>query len=143
MNHEKTSIYIFKCIVVIVGIASLITRCILKADYIDIYMAVVNSISILISINIFLLDLYAKVREKYKVAKEKNNILRTSSIKNKAMIIYVMIFVLNVIVLILLAMFYFLRQKNIALCNDILGISSLIFAISYDAINDILVAFIA
>lgn len=143
MNHEKTSIYIFKCIVVIVGIASLITRCILKAEYIDIYMAVVNSISILISINIFLLDLYAKVREKYKVAKEKNNILRTSSIKNKAMIIYVMIFVLNVIVLILLAMFYFLRQKNIALCNDILGISSLIFAISYDAINDILVAFIA
>lgn len=143
MNHEKTSIYIFKCIVVIVGIASLITRCILKADYIDIYMAVVNSISILISINIFLLDLYTKVREKYKVAKEKNNILRTSSIKNKAMIIYVMIFVLNVIVLILLAMFYFLRQKNIALCNDILGISSLIFAISYDAINDILVAFIA
>ena len=141
MNHEKTSIYIFKCIVVIVGIASLITRCILKAEYIDIYMAVVNSISILISINIFLLDLYAKVREKYKVAKEKNNILRTSSIKNKAMIIYVMIFVLNVIVLILLAMFYFLRQKNIALCNDILGISSLIFAISYDAINDILVAF--
>ena len=96
-----------------------------------------------LSINIFLLDLYAKVREKYKVAKEKNNILRTSSIKNKAMIIYVMIFVLNVIVLILLAMFYFLRQKNIALCNDILGISSLIFAISYDAINDILVAFIA
>lgn len=143
MNHEKTSIYIFKCIVVIVGIASLITRCILKAEYIDIYMAVVNSISILISINIFLLDLYTKVREKYKVAKEKNNILRTSSIKNKAMIIYVMIFVLNVIVLILLAMFYFLRQKNIALCNDILGISSLIFAISYDAINDILVAFIA
>ena len=143
MNHEKTSIYIFKCIVVIVGIASLITRCILKADYIDLYMAVVNSISILISINIFLLDLYTKVREKYKVAKEKNNILRTSSIKNKAMIIYVMIFVLNVIVLILLAMFYFLRQKNIALCNDILGISSLIFAISYDAINDILVAFIA
>ena len=141
MNHEKTSIYIFKCIVVIVGIASLITRCILKAEYIDIYMAVVNSISILISINIFLLDLYAKVREKYKVAKEKNNILRTSSIKNKALIIYVMIFVLNVIVLILLAMFYFLRQKNIALCNDILGISSLIFAISYDAINDILVAF--
>lgn len=141
MNHEKTSIYIFKCIVVIVGIASLITRCILKAEYIDIYMAVVNSISILISINIFLLDLYAKVREKYKVTKEKNNILRTSSIKNKAMIIYVMIFVLNVIVLILLAMFYFLRQKNIALCNDILGISSLIFAISYDAINDILVAF--
>lgn len=143
MNHEKTSIYIFKCIVVIVGIASLITRCILKAEYIDIYMAVVNSISILISINIFLLDLYAKVREKYKVVKEKTNILRTSSIKNKAMIIYVMIFVLNVIVLILLAMFYFLRQKNIALCNDILGISSLIFAISYDAINDILVAFIA
>ena len=129
MNHEKTSIYIFKCIVVIVGIASLITRCILKAEYIDIYMAVVNSISILISINIFLLDLYAKVREKYKVVKEKTNILRTSSIKNKAMIIYVMIFVLNVIVLILLAMFYFLRQKNIALCNDILGISSLIFAV--------------
>ncbi len=142
MNHEKTLINILKCIVVCVGIASLFTRCVLEAKYINTYMAFVNIISFIISVNILLLTLYSKLRKKYSVEKEKNNILKITKMKNKVMIVYIMIFVLNVIMLILLAIVYFFIKSDKALCNDLLGISSLILAIAYDVMDDILVEFI-
>lgn len=142
MNHEKTLIYILKCIVIFVGIASLIVRCILDENYINGYMAVVNTISVIISVNILLMDLYAKSRGKYRIEKEKDNILKIASIKNKVMIIYIMIFLMNGLMLMLLGIFLYLQQQDISLYNDILGISSLILAISYDIVDDIMVAFI-
>lgn len=142
MNHEKTLIYILKCIVIFVGIASLIVRCILDENYINGYMAVVNTISVIISVNILLMDLYAKARGKYRIEKEKDNILKIASIKNKVMIIYIMIFLMNGLMLMLLGIFLYLQQQDISLYNDILGISSLILAISYDIVDDIMVAFI-
>lgn len=142
MNHEKTLINILKCIVIFVGIASLIVRCILDENYINGYMAVVNTISVIISVNILLMDLYAKARGKYRIEKEKDNILKIASIKNKVMIIYIMIFLMNGLMLMLLGIFLYLQQQDISLYNDILGISSLILAISYDIVDDIMVAFI-
>lgn len=142
MNHEKTSIYILKCIVIFVGMASIVVRCVLKAEYINGYMAVVNTISVIISINILLMDLYAKAREKYRIEKERDNILKISSIKNKVMVIYIMIFLLNGLILMLLGLFFFFQQKDLSLYNDVLGILSLILAISYDIVDDIMVAFI-
>ena len=142
MNHEKTHIYILKCIVVFVGIASLIVRCNLIPDYINGYMAVVNTISIIISINILLMDLYAKARKRYQDGKDKDNILMISRIKNKVMLIYIMIFLLNGLMLMLLGLFFYFQKGNMSLYNDILGIISLILAISYDVVNDIVVVFI-
>lgn len=142
MNYEKTSINIVKCIVVFAGIAAVIGRCSLKPEYVNGYMVVVNTVSVIISINILLMDLYAKAKRKYHIEKEKGNVLKISKIKNKIMIIYIMIFLMNVLILTLFGVFLFFEREDIALYNDVLGIISLVLAISYDIVNDIIAVFI-
>lgn len=82
MSYEKTVIKILKCIVIIVGCVTLVIRCFLKTEYVNAFMAVVNSASFLVSVNILLIDLYNKFRNIYKEKKDEENFIKTE--KNKS-----------------------------------------------------------
>lgn len=142
MNHEKTAIKILKCIVIIVGIFALVIRCFLENQYINFYMAIVNSVSFAVSTNILLIDLYDKFRKAYKDEVYKVNLIKSEKIKIVAMKAYLLIFICEIIMAILIVKIYFFSNLNMALCNDLLGIASLILAISYDMFNDVGVAIV-
>lgn len=142
MNYEKTTIKILQWIVVIAGIIVIGIRCCVKESYINICMAVVNVISFGVSLNILLMDLYIRFKQKYNKYKMKRAFLKMKKIRNVAMFSYLCIFLLNFLLVMVVLYYYFLRKMNIALYNDVFGIISLILAISYDVINRFFVAII-
>ncbi|MEE1444525.1 MAG: hypothetical protein UGF43_13075 [Blautia sp.] len=142
MSYEKTVIKILKCIVIIVGCVTLVIRCFLKTEYVNAFMAVVNSASFLVSVNILLIDLYNKFRNIYKEKKDEENFIKTEKIKVVTMMTYIMIFISEIIFISLFVAIYLFSNLDKALCNDLIGILSLIMAISYDLFNDIIVAMV-
>lgn len=131
-----------KCIVIIVGCVTLVIRCFLKTEYVNAFMAVVNSASFLVSVNILLIDLYNKFRNIYKEKKDEENFIKTEKIKVVTMMTYIMIFISEIIFISLFVAIYLFSNLDKALCNDLIGILSLIMAISYDLFNDIIVAMV-
>ena len=142
MSYEKTVIKILKCIVIIVGCVTLVIRCFLKTEYVNAFMAVVNSASFLVSVNILLIDLYNKFRNIYKEKKDEENFIKTEKIKVVTMMTYIMTFISEIIFISLFVAIYLFSNLDKALCNDLIGILSLIMAISYDLFNDIIVAMV-
>ena len=142
MSYEKTVIKILKCIVIIVGCVTLVIRCFLKTEYVNAFMAVVNSASFLVSVNILLIDLYNKFRNIYKEKKDEENFIKTEKIKVVTMMTYIMIFISEIIFISLFVAIYLFSNLDKALCNDLIGILSLIMAISYYLFNDIIVAMV-
>lgn len=58
------------------------------------------------------------------------------------MMTYIMIFISEIIFISLFVAIYLFSNLDKALCNDLIGILSLIMAISYDLFNDIIVAMV-
>lgn len=137
MDNKYTYLRIVKFIVIILCILGIVGRLNIPNEYIDKYMAVVNIISFLIAVNLLMYDCYYKIRKKY--SEIKNNIIKKTRMLNWVMLIYILIFIFDIIFVVAIYYFYIKLSCNTSVLNDILGILSLGFAISTDFLSEFVI----
>lgn len=137
MDSEKTFLRIAKFIVIIACVLGIILRLQILDEYANIYMAVVNISSFFVALNLWLYDFYSKLRRKYREAKI--NVIRKTRFLKTVMLVYILIFIINIVLAFIIFLFYVSPSSELAVSNDILGILSLGFAISTDFLSDFMV----
>lgn len=137
MDNKYTYLRIIKFIVIILCAMGIVGRLNVSDEYIDKYMAVVNIISFLIAVNLLMYDCYYKIRKKY--SEIKDNIIKKTRMFNWVMLIYILIFIFNIIFISAICYFYLKFSSNTSVLNDILGILSLGFAISTDFLSEFVI----
>lgn len=126
------NINVLKIFILCGSIVAVFGRSNIKLDYVNYYMAVINVASFIVSYNILLIDIYAKLKQSYHM--HKDNSIKINSEKI-VMMVYIASFVINIVIWGLLLKIYFLDRFDYALVNDILGISSLSLALTSDFVS--------
>ena len=131
---------IIKFIVIVSCICGIGFRIAIPEEYINYYMAGINVLSFLVTINLFLMECYTKLKREYHIVKENLNVIRKKRAEEGIMKYYLSIYLINSILIAILIYFYFFSLKGkIDVLNDVLGIVSLGMAISSDLIVEITV----
>ena len=139
MNNNY-SINILKTFVLFGSCVAVFGRKIVPTMYVNYYMAVINVISFIVSYNIFLIDIYNELK---KVYLEKKDYSIKQNAQRVVMIVYISIFIINIGAWLFLLNTYYSQRYDLALINDILGITSLGLAITYDFISKFIVKILA
>lgn len=134
------SVNILKMFILFGSVAALFGRRVIDAQYINYYMAVINVISFIVSYNIFLIDVYLNLKRRY--IEYKDEYINVNS-ANVVMIVYILIFVINILIWCYLYNKYIFSGCDYALMNDILGILSLCLALTSDFIREFIVRFLS
>ena len=140
MNYEKTINKVLQWSIILIGIFVVFIRCCVQDEYVNICMTIVNFSSFGVSINILLMDLYSRFKKIYRKNIKKNNIVKIKKMQGIAIFSYLSIFAFNLVYLIWIIYFCIFKKGDVMLCNDVLGIISLIVSISGDVLNSIVVA---
>ena len=108
-------------------------------QYVNYYMAGVNTLSFFVAINLLFMECYTGLKKEYKDIHESLNIIKKEKVKNGIRIFFLGIFVSDVLLIILLLTLYYTLCAKMAVLNDILGIISLGLAVSTDLLQQIIV----
>ncbi len=123
-------INVLKIFILCGSIVAIIGRKKIELEYVNYYMAFINIASFVVSYNILLHDTYVKLKQSYHI----NKSVKVDS-ENVVMIVYIAIFVINIVIWGFLFKIYFNKMYDYALINDILGITSLCLALTSDFIS--------
>ena len=137
----NTYLTILKFILVMACLCGTIIRTQIKNELVNGYMAIVNIISFLVAVNLWMYDCYFKLRIHSKEIKD--NILRKNRIQNIVMLLYVLIFIINFLLIWGIYNSYLVQSNDWAVLNDCLGIVSLGFALTTDFLSNFVVGVIS
>lgn len=127
---------ILKMFILFGGIIALVGRKVINPQYVNYYMAVINVVSFIVSYNILFIDIYLNLKRRY--IDHKDQYINVNS-TNVIMLVYILIFVLNIVIWSYLFWKYFWSSCDYALINDALGILSLCLALTSDFISEFVV----
>lgn len=127
MSENRTYERLMKLLILLVGICAAFFRGRIPADHVNSCMAAVNCISFMVSYNLWAYMIYQGVRERYKTGNQMR-----SFAANVVMLVYISIFISNLIFVAIGVYLYSAPQQEWAVRNDILSIASLSLAIAGD-----------
>ena len=114
------------------SVIAILVRQNIAPSFVNPYMAIVNTISFILSYNIILAEIYTNLKTEYN---KLNGTLAKDRIAKYIMLLYIGIFVLNMIIWIIIFKKYLSPICDLALLNDILGILSLCLALTGDFLS--------
>lgn len=139
MSKTNITFRIIKFVVIIGCCIGVIFRIVIPDQYVNYYMAGVNTLSFFVAINLLFMECYTGLKKEYKDIHESLNIIKKEQVKNGIRIFFLGIFVSDVLLIILLLTLYYTLCVKMAVLNDILGIISLGLAVSTDLLQQIIV----